>query len=305
MVELAAEVVSRVEDLELIEADWRELRQSQGVWVPNTDPDRFLATLGPQSTPHVLAVREGDSLRALLVARRATHRLSHRLGYARLSTPLLRSLVVVYSGFMSNDDLEATQCIADHLGELLESREVHHVMLNRLPLEHPAHDLLVRRGAVRQGREPHWRVGLVAGSFDESMAQHSSKHRRQLRRFDRKLDRHFAGDSKLRVVCSAREVPELLGMASRVSAETYQAALGVGVQDDPQTRAVLTTEAEKGRLRAYVLLGGGEPLAFQVGMLYGSAFFCSGRGYLPAFRDLRPGTVLFMRMMQDLCEQGA
>jgi hypothetical protein len=64
----------------------------------------------------------------------------------------------------------------------------------------------------------------------------------------------------------------------------------------------LTEAAKQGTLRAYVLYAGSVPCAFEYGIEYGNIFFPEHIGYDPLFRSCSPGTVLFIKVVEDLIE---
>jgi hypothetical protein len=94
----------------------------------------------------------------------------------------------------------------------------------------------------------------------------------------------------------------VISIASEISAKTYKHALNVGFRDDYLTRSLLTKAAKQERLRAYVLYAGGKPCAFEFGIEYGNVFFPEHIGYDPLLRSCSPGTVLFIRVVEDLIE---
>jgi CelD/BcsL family acetyltransferase involved in cellulose biosynthesis len=247
---------------------------------------------------------ESGTPRAVIVARFTSRASSFPLGYVRVPTPRLRCLDIVYGGLLTDGSAEAADLITAHLRALLDSREVEHILINHLPAASPLAAPLTALGAQPAPAEPHWVVALVPGSYEKTMAHHSSKHRSKLRRYDRLLCEAFDNDVRLEAFTEPADVPRFLECATSVAEKTYQDELGVAVKDSPRWRKVLKVEAEAGRMRSYVLLAKGKPIAYQNGALYGARYLCDGRGYLPEFRDLRPGNILSLRIMADLCERG-
>ena len=78
----------------------------------------------------------------------------------------------------------------------------------------------------------------------------------------------------------------------------------MGFADTALWRAALATEARHGRLRCYWLEACGEPIAHQVGVVYGNTYFLEATSFLPEYRDLSPGQVLLTRVIEDLCHAG-
>ena len=302
------EILTTLEALEAIEDEWRELLRVTKNLAPNSDPTRFRAIVEglDGASPHVVTFRDdAGRLTGLILGRHSRVRGRVRVGYLDVPQPALESLSVAHCGLVSDGKPGTDAAVAGFLSRALRVGDFDHIMLNRVAAECPITERIAASHEFALAPEPHWVVRLTPGSFDESLAHHSAKHRRNLRNYDRKLDRSFDGGCHLRVVTGPDEVEDLLHRIAAISSQTYQSALGVGVADDALTRSILQAEARAGRLRGYVLEGERVSIAFQLGVLYGETYFCTGRGYLPEHRNLRPGTLLFIRMIRDLCEVGA
>lgn len=298
---------TNLEESTRLRGDWLRVRQGYGLNTPNSDPERFSVTVssfGEGIQPCAVMFRDGAIPKAAILGRTVCRPVACRIGYVTFATPTLRCLEIVYGGLIADANPAVVSEVVHHLRGLLDSGRIEHVMVNRLPLDHPLYRPLLALRAVRTGVDPHWRVEICPGDYEASIGRFSAKHRKNVRYYDRRMVKAFDDDVWLDVFSTRDRVDELLELCSGVSAETYQAALGVGLKDDATTRKLLMLEAEHERLRSYVLRTKSQPLAFQIGMVYGTRFICSGRGYRPEFRDLRLGNLLFFRMMRDLCEAG-
>ena len=149
--------------------------------------------------------------------------------------------------------------------------------------------------------EPHWQTHLPDSvkAFYKDM---SGSRKRYLRRYTRALEKACSGPVEMVCYRSEDKLDHVIGIASEISAKTYKHALNVGFRDDYLTRSLLTKAAKQGRLRAYVLYASGEPCAFEYGIEYGNVFFPEHIGYDPFFRSCSPGTVLFIKVVEDLIE---
>lgn len=301
------EEANSIAELVCIEPDWLRLRDRAFPLSSNAEPGRFRITvesMGAGVRPRCTVFRDGGRPIGAVIARSVRRGVGCRFGYFSARTPKLRCLEVVYGGLLTDGSDGARTAILDHLRGLLRSAEVEHILVNHLPTDDPLCGALRSLGASTAHEEPHWSAKLVPGSYEKSIAHHSSKHRSKLRRYDRLLCDAFGGDVELRVYSTPEEVGPFLDASTPIAERTYQAELGVAVTDTPLRRAVLTHEAEAGRFRSYVLFGAGKPIAYQNGAVYADRYLCDGRGYLPEHRDLRPGNILSLRIMADLCEQG-
>jgi len=294
-------------ELATIRVDWETLRERAFPLSSNAEPGRYRITvesLGAGVRPHCVVFHDGDRPIGAIIARAVRRPAGCRFGYLTLRTPRLNCLEIVYGGLLTDASEAARSAITLYLSEALQSGRFDHILVNHIPSDDPLCASLAALGMAASHEEPHWSARLVPGSYDKTMAHHSSKHRSKLRRYDRLLCEAFGDDVELRAYTTPEGVGPFLDASTPIAERTYQAELGVAVTDTPLRRAVLTHEAQAGRFRSYVLFGGGKPIAYQNGAVYGDRYLCDGRGYLPEHRDLRPGNILSLRIMADLCEQG-
>ena len=97
----------------------------------------------------------------------------------------------------------------------------------------------------------------------------------------------------------------ILPIAADISKRTYQHALGWGLIDDEVTRCQLQTAAQSGWLRFHVLYLDDAPCAFQYGFQYQGTYYLKTMGFDPDLRKSHTGTVLFLKIINHLCEDPA
>ncbi|MBI3843449.1 MAG: GNAT family N-acetyltransferase [Planctomycetes bacterium] len=300
-------VATSLDGLPAVRADWLCVRARRGITTPNTDPDCFektLPALGPGVRPYVAVFRNGLGPRAIVIGRIVERPVLCRWGYLNFRTPRLRCLEIVYGGLITDGDRSACAAVAHHLRGLLETGVVEHMMINHLDLSDPMYAEVSGRGAIHEIIEPHWITRAVPGSFEQTMWHHKSKTRRNLRRLDKKLMEHFGGDATLRIYTRPEEVGSFLTDAADISKHTYQAGLGAAVMDDPKWRTILDALAQGSYFQSYVLVAGGRPIAYQQGSRSKDVLILGPTGYLPQYRSLSPGTVLYIRILKHLCDEG-
>ncbi|MDM8007793.1 MAG: GNAT family N-acetyltransferase [Phycisphaerae bacterium] len=224
-------------------------------------------------------------------------------GYVGIATPSMRWLEVVYGGLLSDGSESGRRAIVSHLEQLIHTGEVDAVLVNGVRPEDQLLSQLTEVAWCCERSDRHWVTRLEMGSFDRTMEFHSGKHRKKLRRYDRVLQQAFAGDVSLHSFSEVDDVQRFLVLASEVSAQSYLGAMGAGVADNALWRSIITLEAQRGRMLSYVLLTGGRPIAYQNGVLYGDTYYCDERAYVLKYGGLRPGTVLAVRMLKDLCSR--
>ncbi len=298
-----------VDSIQRIESEWRAVLDRSCGAHPGAEPSRFLDTLEAiqrSASPFVLLFKDGELGRAVVIGRTERAGIQCKLGYIRIRTPRLRTLRLIYGGVVTDGDGAAESRIADELRSLLDERLFECVFTNKLNLDRALMERLdADARSVRREVRPHWVTDLTPHSYDKTMSGHSSKHRSNLRRLDRKLCAHFNDDVELRIVTTAAEAESFAQAMNDIFEKTYKAGIARGQMENVDWRKALVSRAEHGELRAYLLMAGGEPIAYQTGALHRGVYYAEGTAYLPEHQSLRPGTVLMMRVMQDLCDQGA
>ena len=160
-------------------------------------------------------------------------------------------------------------------------------------------------GFIAGGRQDYRRHFIdMRQSFDDYLAQFSSKTRSTLRRKARKL----ADDAGGYFVTEHRtpaEIEAFLSAALPLSARTYQARLlDAGLPDTPEAKRAMLQTAEAGRMRAFLLHAEDQPIAYLSLPVIGSekspTLVYAHLGYDPAWARLSVGTVLQMNALERL-----
>lgn len=300
-------VANSVEDANALLSEWTRLRKRCSTITTWTHPDRFFAELAasPQGVDAYVAVfRDESSARALIIGRTSIRPVTCAVGYFQIGAAPVRRLDVVYGGLFSDGTSVAHRAILRHFRLLLRQQHFDMITINHLPVKHDLYARLRGDGALMDKVEPHWRFTLVPGSYQDTIAQVSKKHRYNMRRADRLLVEHFDGDVAIRLFDGVDDLDVFMRAAASIAGRTYQGGMGVGFVASRTWRAILGGEARNGRLRCYWLEGGGEPIAFQVGVVYEGVYFLEFIGYLPENASLSPGAVLHARVLRDLCSAG-
>lgn len=273
-----------------------------------TDFDYFHGVIDSEPSmlePLVLTVLRGDTPRAMLIGRVEETSLALKLGYGTLSEPRVRSLIVVYRGYLGDVDEATGRTLVRELGRVLRESDLDAVIFRRLAVEHPLYvaarsepGFLVRGHHARVARC--WERSLPS-SYHEFLASLSKSTRSGVRRYANKLERDFAGRLEVRRFTEPGDLDDYFRHADAVAAKSYQRGLSVGVRDEEPQRRRARLAMERGWFRSFVLYLDGEPVAFCGGESYKGRFYYGIPGYDPAFGDYRVGTYILMRMIEDLC----
>ncbi|MCY2989947.1 MAG: GNAT family N-acetyltransferase [Planctomycetota bacterium] len=125
--------------------------------------------------------------------------------------------------------------------------------------------------------------------------QFSSKTRYNFRRTQRQLEHTWSA------IREPAQVAAFLAESASISQQSWQAKrLGVRVQSDDLQVRQFTHLAELGALRCYLLRSQDTPVAFAIGTQWNGRFRLEEIGYDAAYAKFSPGTVLLLRMLEDM-----
>lgn len=297
-------VIRSAEELETVRGAWEALE-----WHPNADIDFYLMINAIRShvlRPHVVLLeRENGQALAMLIGRIERVALECRIGYLRVMRPEVRALTVVYGGVLGEAAEAHAAALAGELAAALRRGEADVARLSGLTPESELYREVLHRAAplcrdrlVRPA--PHWRISLP-GSFEEFLQRFKSKRRSEIRRMERLFEKTFPGRVCHRIFRAEAEAEELCRDAEAVARRTYQRGMEAGFVGDEEHLRRMRLAAARGWLRAYLVYLDDQPCAFEIGLLYRGVFHLEYTGYDPALRKYEVGTLVFMKMIADLC----
>ena len=301
-------VARNTQQIETIRPVWQAMQKREPYPTINADIDRFLSVIEASSNnaqPHVILLKQNNQPTAMVIARSERHPVPLRLGYKTLLNPKLRCLTIVYGGILGQPDGSICTLLINELMNILHRREADMVFFNYLrtntsfyQLVRKMPNLLSRNYFTRV--EPHWSMSIPE-DISLFYRARSHKHRKHLKQYIRKLERSFPSQVKMATYTCETELHEAIKVASQISSKTYQHTLGCGFDDNHRTRSLLKTAANLGWFRGYVLFVCGEPCAYRFGLHYSRTLFASGTGFDPKWKHFRVGTVLFLKVLESLC----
>lgn len=257
--------------------------------------------------PHILLLEHDGEPQGLVVGRLVEENLACRLGYKTIRLGRVRQLSIVYGGLIGCQSGECAERVMDALTKMLARREVDLVFLSHLDTSSRLFELATKRPNLLckdylVAPQGHWKTNLPPTKV-EFLNRVKRKHRYWLNRLDRNLEKEFPGRVEFRCYKEASEANTLLKDLEIVASRTYQRQLNVGFKSGEEQRRRLTMAAEQGWLRAYVLYLNEEPCAFWLGDVYKGIFYSAMTGYLPEYEKYELGTVVFLKMIAQLCEE--
>ena len=302
-------IAKSFEEIEAVRDIWIQMQRDESMPALNTDIDRYLAIvelLKEKVQPYIIVLYYNSVPQAMVIGRIESKRITCRVGYATILKPSLRCLIVVYGGILGQPSEQMGARILQELTCILKQRDVDAIFFNQLRLDSPLYNLTRKTPNIlcrcySPVVEPHWQTQLP-DSMEAFYKGMSGSRKRYLRRYTTALEKAASGPVEMVCYRSEDKLDQVISIASEISAKSYKQALNVGFRDDYLTRLLLTKAARQRRLRAYVLYANGKPCAFEYGIEYGNVFFPEHIGYDPLLRSCSPGTVLFIRVVEDLIE---
>ena len=258
--------------------------------------------------PFVLAVTQNGCPRALLIGRLEDGVVPLRFGYFTLFKIPVRQITFLQEGLLGDTGPEVARALIEKVAGCLKAGIADRASLSNVNVEsHLYGQAKMGAGVLMKDYAGevtyHWRTRLPE-TFDEFLNRRSKKHRYWLRRIVRVFEADHKGRVEYKVVTGENDLKRFCGDAEAIARNTYQRGLGVGFSGTEEIRRRLQLAAQKGWLKAYTVCADGKPLAFWAGRLYKGVMYLEWTGYDPAFRKYELGTVLFLKMAEDLCRSG-
>ncbi|UCG48217.1 MAG: GNAT family N-acetyltransferase [Phycisphaerales bacterium] len=302
-------IAKTLEEVEALRLEWEALQGRQSYPVPNADIDRYISVVEPQRDrvePCVMHLRLNGESVAILVGRLERHTIKCRIGYKALLSPSLRCLTVVYGGILGEPADEVYRILIESLSRILRGGQADMVWFNQLRMDSAMYRIaremtgFFSRSHFAKA-EPHW-VTLLGPRGQESGAQGASQRKRYVKRYTKKLEKQCGGPVRVACYRDESDVDQYVRVSAAIAESTYKAGMGVGFADTALNRSIMLQAARKGQWRGYILYAGERACAFEYGIQYHSVYFPDNIGYDPELRACSPGTVLFIKVLEDLAE---
>jgi hypothetical protein len=302
-------VAKSIEDIEAVRDIWVQMQGAESLPALNSDIDHYLSvveSLKQAAQPYVIVLYYQGNPKAMVIGRIERQRITCRVGYTTIFKPSLRCLSVVYGGILGKPSDQISARLVHELMNTLKSGDVDVVFLNHLNIDLHLHRLArTMPGFLRRDQfqivENHWQTH-VPETIEEFNASIRRKRKKEWKRLSRRLEEAAGGPLKIECYENVDQVEHFIEIASQISAMTYKEALHVGFNDSSHTHSILTQAAKRNRWRAYVLYAGQVPCAFETGIIYNRIYFAEAIGYSPEWSNFSPGTILFVKVLEDLSQ---
>jgi hypothetical protein len=294
-------------------AEVEELKEIWNLWCddPTADFDTYLVSAHCRPDfvrPHVMVLYRDGQPDCMLVGRLERCRLRLKVGYKTLFEPWSHRLFFLQGGLFGNASEENCRLLIQELRRSLRRREADTAEFSRVGQDSNLYKAaeaeinFICRGHFTPLHEHRWLE--LPGSFKEFLQGISRKNRHELRRHEKRLADDFSGKAHIHCYRHEDEVKELAREVEKVSAKTYQRALGVGFQPDLETLEALRIAAHQGGLRGCVLYLDEQPCAYFIGKQYKNTFHGNFMGFDPQFGKYSPGLLVLMHSIEECFDPG-
>jgi ribosomal protein S18 acetylase RimI-like enzyme len=296
-------IIESIEGVEQLRSIWEKLQCH-----PNSDIDSYLVNLRARDNilmPYVMLLLADGQPRAILIGRIEETRFEFKFGFKTLRGPKLRQLVIIYRGYLGDSSMGAVEFLVAELMRTFSKKKVDAIWFYCIQVESELYRAVTTAPGFF-GRDHgiqlnyHWQTKLPSTGIDELFKKISSKHRYWLRRLPKVLEKDHPNKVTYRCFTEKNEVEQLCKDCEEVARSTYHRSLGSGFTDNEHGRRRLGLWADRQSLRGYVAYIDGRPVAFWLGTLYGKTFHLDFTGYHPDYRKYELGTILFVKMIEDL-----
>jgi hypothetical protein len=289
-----------------------EIRSCWENWQNHVNSDfaqfNLLCRLRPDTkSPYVMVVGAGNAPRALVIARLEKTDIGPAVGYWQLPKMPVKVLTVIHHGVVGDLDDEGALDVVQHVQGMLKSGAADAVDFHYLAEGSVLLQALRRHApsmfCEKTDRWSTHREMLVPAQsgFLETLR---GKHRTNLRKREKELTQAFQGRIAWQWLTHVEDIPALCSKLEKVAETTYQRGLGAGFYNNEHFRSRFELFAGCGKLRVATLEIDGQYHAFWFGFVYGDTFHSSETGYDPALRDYEVGTLMFVRMVDELAREG-
>ncbi|MFH2045260.1 MAG: GNAT family N-acetyltransferase [Pseudomonadota bacterium] len=278
---------------------------------PNNDFDHFQLVCYLRDEvlgPHVIVVERDGRPCALLAARLELTHFVPAIGYFKPIRIPVTVLTVIHEGLLGQVDEEIGEELVRHVKSFLSSGAADAAVFHHLPQDSPLlKALLIHKPQSLTEKKPicstHWSME-ISEEQGFLLKNLKSKHRSWIRGREKKLNSAFQGKVSWQWMNQIDDLPNLCSQLEEVAAHTYQRGLGSGFINNEEHRQRFSLFANRGQLRVQVLKIDGKIRAFWIGTVYRGVFHSSETGYDSDLRNYEPGTLIFLRMVDALANEG-
>ncbi len=224
--------------------------------------------------------------------------LPFRIGPFRLGEVKLKAFTLLSNPFVVDAELAIPMAQA-------AAQDCRAAVVPAMPIGKRFATMCFDRGALRYAARYGDRYVVdLQGSFAEYIKKFSKKSRGNLQRAAKKFTEGTDSVQPILQFGSPSEIVAFRDIAVAISHASYKSDRGWGFQEDQSFVRQLELDAGAGRVRGYVLMSKGQPVAYVLCRIDHDVIVYKHIGYDEKFAQSSPGTVLLYLMLQRLFEEG-
>jgi hypothetical protein len=293
-------IIDSLAEIDTLRDKWQSFQ-----WHPNSDIDYYKQYIQSKSetTPYIVVIERGLDIVAIFVGRISDREVKLAIGYKNIFKSRFRSLTFIYGGILGNVKHKEVNIFISHLNEQLKGKKVEVIYLDDVDIRTEFYQnikLLKQDGLLNQ-KTPynlHWRMTLPK-TMDDFYNGLSYKFRKNIRRSTRNLYEKYKNHVEIKCFTSIKDLPYVIDQNEAIAQKTYQRGLGVGFEKTYLSKSLMEIAANHGWMKCYILYINDEAIAFDRVYKYNNSLFLQDGGYNPDFKDVEPGTNLFIKILED------
>jgi CelD/BcsL family acetyltransferase involved in cellulose biosynthesis len=300
-------VARTVEEIQELRPFWLKMNTH-----PDVEPDFYSfinAARAEVLSPFVVVATQNGQPATALVGRIEDTRIPIKIGYWVVSGIRSRQIAFLPEGLLGDCTAALARALILELVKALHDGVAHRVVIVNADIDSELYrnakalTSIWLRDYSGQTTE-NWRTKLAC-TMEEFLQRRSKRSRQHFRHISRVFEEHFGNRLRYQMYEGASQVESFCKSAEEIARTTYQRGLGSGFFNNAESRGRLALSADKGWWRSYMAFVGDEPVGFWCGRLYNGVMYLDWTGYKPAYRKWEVGTILFLKMVEDLCNAGA
>jgi hypothetical protein len=273
----------------------------------NTDPtvaELILETRQNGLGLVVFAAFVNEKPGCLLICRIEKVRISTKFGLAYVRTLPVTCLYVLHKGLIG--DTRYAPVLIKKMMNSLGILSVHVVHFGMVDVDEELFRMAKRaspkfRLPVTNRREAHWKMQFPP-SIESFYGRFSSKHRYNLRRLSRRMEKEYPNRLKTVFYNSEEKIGDMFSLVEKVAAETYHRKIGVGFVANEEQRSLLLARAKRQWMITVVLLLDDEPICFWIATIYKHVLYLHHTGYKDQYRNFNVGIMLLLSLFEKAIE---
>lgn len=285
--------------------EYKDLLKSMVVHL-NADIDLYLkvvSSLKKQLYPLTVIVFEKSLPIAALLGRIEYGYFGFHLSYITLFPIKIKRYSIIYQGLLGSINEKNIQIIIESLAAILKEDKIDLIFINQLDIkntiikniENVSKPFLIDM----LNNNAHYSLSLP-DCIDNFYKTKKAKHRYWLKRIGKIFEEKYPNKVSYRCYTGTNNLTAIFKEIENVAKNTYHRALKTGFKNSTEITSLLTFAAIKQWLRIYILYIEEKPICYWIGRLYKDTFHLDYTGYLPEFEKNEVGTILFLKMIDDL-----